>query len=178
MDNNNNQAILENIKTKVISDNEDLSLRKANLMANRRRYYIAENRQSEFVSLPGHLQRAIEREANFQTDSLVKSNTYAPHLNDKNAKELFDAHCEYYAHIGLEQDKINPHNPQNLFKILVSRDSDANKGFAEIEGTHDRKTSRHAVTIDMEADRIKTNVGKFNPQNRINALLAKQNIRS
>lgn len=172
-----NSQKIENKNNKEENDS-NLAKRKAQLIAARRRYYVAENRDSEFNTLPGHIQRAIEREANFQVDSMIKSDTFAPHLDSDNTKELFDAHCEYYAHIGIQEDKANPFNPQNLFKKLVTRDSDANKGYVGIEGNDNRKTERHAATIDQKASNIKKTAGDFNPQTRISALMLKQDIRA
>ena len=172
MENNNKQKLDKNHKK------EDLALRKAKLIANRRRYYIAENRESEFNTLPGHIRRAIEREANFQLDSMIKSDTFAPHLDKINSKELFEAHCEYYAHLGLQEEKVNPHNPNNLLNKLAKRDSEANKGYPGMDGNDNNKTSRHASKIDRIAAHAREAGEDYNPQSRINAMLKKQNIRS
>lgn len=169
--------------------NNDLAATKAKLLVERKRYYLAENRDSEFNSLPGHIQRAIEREANFQIDSLIKSDTYAEHLNGINAKELFDAHCEYYAHKGIEQENLHPHHPQNLFEILKERDSravrnqedkrvpDMQSGKTVMESSYENKTQRHAATIDEKASRINRAGGNYNTEQRIANLIAMRETR-
>lgn len=150
-----------------------LEERKSKLMAERRRYYVENGREGEFASLPGHVQRAVEREANFQLDSMIKSDTYIEALDNDNAKELFQAHCEYYAHVGIEQDKVNPYNPNNLLKRLVERDSDANKNrdFLNGENSYKSKSDRHAKTIDSDTN-------KENAQGHIMEMLQKKQIRT
>lgn len=163
--------------------------KKAQLLLNRYRYYTSQNRASEFESLPGHFRGAIEREARFQIDSLIKSQTFIPYLNEENVKELYAAHCEYYAHKGLEQHKINPYNPNNYFNILLERDSRAiynqdDRMYEERRGNQtvktswtDYKTTRHAASIDREAERIRKSSGHYSPEQKIAALLAKKEIK-
>lgn len=159
--------------------------KKAALLLNRYRHYSSQNRASEFETLPGHIRGAIEREARFQIDSLIKSKTFIPYLNEENVKDLYAAHCEYYAHKGLEQQKINPYNPDNYFNILLERDSQAiynqdDRTYEENQNGKivktswtDHKTSRHAASIDRHAARIE----KYNPEQKIAAMLAQKEIR-
>ncbi|MGN0913660.1 MAG: hypothetical protein ACI4OW_02060 [Alphaproteobacteria bacterium] len=172
-----------------MNENQEQTAKKARLLLNRYCYYSSQNRQSEFETLPGHIRGAVEREARFQIDSLIKSQTFIPYLNEENVGELFAAHCEYYAHKGLEQHKINPYNPNNYFNILMERDSRAiynqdDRVYEERRGNQsvktsrtDYKTSRHAASIDREAERIRKSSGSYNPEQKIAAMLSQKEIR-
>lgn len=162
------------------NNKEQQNIRKAQLMASRQRYYSRKNRTDEFSTLPGHIQRSIEREANFQLDSMVKSNAYAPFLDKETAEELFKAHCEYYAHIGLEQQKINPYNTDNLFNRLLERDSQANliRNISSHQESFDNKTTRRAANIDRDFEKSSKATSSNNPQEHIQQMLLHKRIRT
>ena len=85
------------------------------------------DKESEFSKLPGHYQRAINREAAFQVKTLAQTEGFSDILNKDNmeeAQKLHDAICEYYAHKGNMEEKLHPNHPQNLFSVLRNRDAD------------------------------------------------------
>lgn len=100
----------------------------AKAIVNRHFYYSAHEKESEFSKLPGHYQRAINREAEFQVKTLAQTEGFADILTQENMKEaeqLHNAICEYYAHKGNLEEKLHPNHPQNLFSVLLKRDSEA-----------------------------------------------------
>ncbi len=116
MENQNNNEVF----------NIDEKLAKA--IVNKQFYYSAHENESEFSKLPGHFQRAIEREASFQVKTLAQTEGFADILTKDNmaeAQNLHNAICEYYAHKGNLEEKMHPNHPQNLFAVLLKRDSEA-----------------------------------------------------
>ncbi len=101
---------------------------KAKLIASKNLYYSDHKKESEFSALPGNLQRAINREAEFHVKTLSQTEGYADILNAEDGKEaqkLHNALCEYFAHVGNMEEKKNPHNPGNKFAALLRADSEA-----------------------------------------------------
>ena len=118
MENQNNNEVF----------NIDEKLAKA--IVNRQFYFSAHGKDSEFSELPRHYQRAINREAEFQVKTLAQTEGFADILTNDNmeeAQKLHDAICEYYAHKGNLDEKNHPNHPQNLFNVLLHRDSEAIK---------------------------------------------------
>lgn len=100
----------------------------AKAIVNRNFYFSAHGEKSEFSELPGHFQRAIEREAAFQVKTLAQTEGFAEILTKDNMEEaqnLHNAICEYYAHKGNLEEKRHPNHPSNLFSSLLHRDSAA-----------------------------------------------------
>lgn len=100
----------------------------AKAIVNRNFYFSSHNKESEFSQLPGHYQRAINREAEFQVKTLAQTEDFANILNENNmeeAQKLHDALCEYYAHKGNLDEKNHPYHPKNFFNLLLQRDSEA-----------------------------------------------------
>lgn len=100
----------------------------AKAIVNRNFYFSAHGEKGEFSELPGHFQRAIEREAAFQVKTLAQTEGFAEILTKDNMEEaqnLHNAICEYYAHKGNLEEKRHPNHPNNLFSSLLRRDSAA-----------------------------------------------------
>lgn len=98
----------------------------AKAIVNKNLYFSDYKKESEFSKLPGHYQRAVNREAEFQVKTLSQTEGFAEILQDeKEAQQLHNAICEYYAHKGNLEEKMHPNHPQNLFSILMKRDSEA-----------------------------------------------------
>lgn len=159
--------------TKKISEHEK-PLNPTVLMAYSR-YYHGES--SEFNTLGGHVQRAVEREARFQVDSYLKSKTYGPLLNKEAANTLFDAHCEYYTSRGIAQEGRNPQGKYNMFTVLLERDSEANIRHQLGNDNYENKTARHAATIDYDAAKKQNRENGFDVQDNISQMIKGQNIR-
>lgn len=91
-------------------------------------YFSQHGAESEFDKLPGHLQRAVNREAEFQVKRLAQVEGLTEILTEnemKNAQDMHDALCEYITHLGNQEEKLNPKNPNNLFAKLLRTDSKA-----------------------------------------------------
>lgn len=113
---------MENSKNHIYKIDEKL----AKIIINKQFYFSAYKQESEFEQLPGNFQRAISREASFQVKTLAQTEGFADILNKNNMEEaqvLYDAICEYYAHKGNLEERSHPNHPQNLFSILIERDS-------------------------------------------------------
>lgn len=110
-------------KNEVYKIDENL----AKTIINKNFYFSAHGAKSEFSELPGHYQRAIEKEAAFQVKTLAQTEGFADILtkdNMKEAEELHNAICEYYAHKGNLDEKLHPNYERNLFSVLLKRDSE------------------------------------------------------
>ena len=91
-------------------------------------YFSQHGAESEFDKLPGHLQRAVNREAEFQVKRLAQVEGLTEILTEnemKNAQDMHDALCEYITHLGNQEEKLNPKSPNNLFAKLLRTDSKA-----------------------------------------------------
>lgn len=157
----------------------DIEARKAKLMAVRLSAYEAEGRPSYFEKLDGRLQRAIEREAKFQVESLIKSDFYSKELSERDSgiiNRLYRAHCEYYSKLIQDQRNLpnNKYNPRSYERILLQRDSKAIENHY-ISEQHDNKTTQRAHSID-------TKIIKENNQEKIgshiDAMLNLKDIRT
>lgn len=98
------------------------------IILNRQLYFKKHNKESEFSNLPGDIQRAILREADFHTKTFAQTeglNQIMSENDYEKMQEMYDALCEYMAHIGNLQQQKNPYNKENLFNKLQERDSDA-----------------------------------------------------
>lgn len=134
--------------------------KKATVLQKRKEYYIGKNRkESEFEALDGHLRRAILREANFQVASLMKAPSMQSELSDNNyakANELLGVYCEYYAHVGNQEEHENPYNRNTTFKRLTEADSKAiYLDYDTMQGRErlGNKTNRHAVHTEESIQR-------------------------
>lgn len=133
-------------------------------------YFSEHNQESEFDKLPGHYQRAIEREAAFQVKTLAQTEDFADILNKDNMEEaqnLHNALCEYYAHKGNMDEKLHPNHPQNLFSVLRNRDAETitQNSFETIIKSSDANIDTNLVeNKDQEDTRDKTTrrAKKFN----------------
>ena len=101
---------------------------KAKFIVNSRFYFNDNQKNSEFSLLPGHLQRAVNREAEFHVKTLSQTEGFSEILtadNFREAQKLHNAICEYIAHIGNIEQNINPYNPNNKFAALLRADKEA-----------------------------------------------------
>lgn len=106
----------------------ELSEEKMKIILARQLYFKNHNKESEFSNLPGDIQRAILREADFHTKTFAQTeglNQIMSENDYEKMQEMHDALCEYMAHIGNLQQQKNPYNKENLFNKLQERDSDA-----------------------------------------------------
>lgn len=157
-----------------------------NLIVKRHMYYNGENKESEFAALPGNLQRAINREAEFHTKTLSQTEGFNEILtgNDfEKGQELHNALCEYFAHVGNIEEKLNPYNPNNKFRKLERADSEAiynnNLEFGKhaLEGSD--KTTRRAGHYNQKIEQRRKQGREFDANqmydNLINHLKGNQN---
>ncbi len=144
-------------------------------------FYFNGNRESEFNTLPGNLQRAINREAEFHVKTLSQTEGFSDILTEDNfneAQKLHNAICEYIAHIGNVEVAKNPHNPQNKFAALMRADSEAvYKENFESNGNPEAKeftaendlhaTTRRAKHLNQNIQNHKAKGVEYNAQNRL-----------
>lgn len=140
----------------------------AKIIINKHFYFSSHNKESEFSQLPGHFQRAINREAEFQVKTLAQTEGFSDILNENDmekAQILHNAICEYYAHKGNMEEKLHPNNSQNLFNVLLKRDSDAiARNPFEPKGQEEamHPTSRHAQHFNKRIHERKNKGREFN----------------
>ncbi len=150
-----------------------LTPEEASLITKRHLYFNGDTKESEFAALPGNLQRAINREAEFHVKALAQTEGFHEILKENDfakAQEFHNALCEYFAHIGNQEEKLNPFNPNNKFKRLAEADAKAiynnNTEFSEkTPETFDKATRRakhynHEIAKRHEQGR-QTNQSEF-----------------
>lgn len=105
-----------------------LNEKEMKIILNRQLYFKNHSKESEFSTLPGDVQRAVLREADFHTKTFAQTEKLNPVMSENDyekMQEMHDALCEYMAHIGNLQQQKNPYNKENLFNKLQEKDSDA-----------------------------------------------------
>ena len=143
----------------------------AKTLINKHFYFSEHGKESEFSKLPGHYQRAINREAEFQVKTLAQTEGFKNLLDDKEeAQKYHNAFCEYYAHKGNQDEQKHPNHPNNLFNVLLERDSKAIAlnpfEMTEKEDIFD-KTSRNAKHINRKIAKEKAEGKEHDPQKHL-----------
>ncbi len=166
----------------------NITQKKAQLIVTRHFYYNGSTEKNEFKSLRGDLQGAIAKEAEFQVKALAQTDGYSEILIPQDGKEttaedksqiLFNAFCEYYAHIGNQELAASNGIKSHTFNKLLERHrrDTEEKSFTSptqrkfiLENNLD-KTTRKARKNNDEIQRRQKQGEYFNAEENLQALM-------
>ena len=92
-------------------------------------YFSEHNQESEFDKLPGHYQRAIEREAAFQVKTLAQTEDFADILNKDNMEEAQNLHNAHAANQVGQGGNHKQNFAQSHLRVVPKRKTARLKGY-------------------------------------------------